>query len=59
MSEEMDLLDFIKYVLGCECMSDLQTHPYNNRAKLILDKLDLREYSLHQIRDAVEYIYSK
>lgn len=59
MNEDVELLDFIKYVLGCTYISDLQTEPYNKRAKMILDKLDLRRYSLYQIRDAIEYIYSK
>lgn len=59
MNEEMDLLDFLKYVLGCTYISDLRIDTYNNRAKIILDNLDLRYYSLNSIRDAIEYIYFK
>lgn len=59
MNEEMDLLDFLKYVLGCTQISDLRIDTYNNRAKIILDNLDLRYYSLNSIRDAIEYIYFK
>lgn len=58
MNEEMELLDFIKYVLGCTYISDLRTEPYNERAKMLLDKLDLRNYSLYQIRDTIDYICS-
>ena len=59
MNERFDLLEFLKYVLGCTYVSDLRTEPYNTRARLILERLYLGYYSLNQIRDAIEYICSK
>ena len=55
---EKDLLEFLKYTFGCTYISDLRIEPYNNKSKILLEKLDLGCYSLNQIRDAIEYIYS-
>ena len=54
---ENDLLEFLRYTLGCTYISDLRTEPYNNKSKILLNKLDWGCYSLNQIRDVVEYIY--
>lgn len=56
MNENLDLLEFLKYILGCTYMSDLRIEPYNTKAKLILEQLDFGYYSLDQIKDAIEYI---
>lgn len=56
-ANNLDLLDFLKYILGCTYISDLRTKPYNNKAKLIFNKLNLKEYSYEQIIDAFKYIY--
>lgn len=53
-----DLLGFLKYTLGCTYISDLRIENYNTKAKLILSKLDFRNYSLKQITEAYKYIYS-
>lgn len=58
MNKDLDLLDFLKYILDCECISDLKTEPYNTKAKLILDKMDYRHYSLNSIKHAIEYVCS-
>lgn len=58
MSKELDLLEFLKYILSCEYISDLRTEPYNAKAKLILEKIDIRNFSLNQIKDTIEYVYS-
>ncbi len=54
-----DLLEFLKYVLNCTYISDLRTETYNIRAKEILDKFDPAYYSLNQIKDAIEYVYTE
>ena len=59
MSEDLYILDVLKYILDCTYISDLRIEPYNTKAKLLLNKLDLREYSPNQIIDAIEYIYTK
>jgi hypothetical protein len=59
MNEDLDILEFLKYIFDCMYISDLRTEPYNERAKHVLDKLDLNKYSLNQIIDAIEYIYTK
>ena len=56
--DEKDLLEFLQYALSCTYISDLKTEQYNKRAKLILEKIDIRNFSMNQIRDAIEYIYS-
>lgn len=53
-----DLLEFLKYILGCTYISDLRIESYNYKAKLILSKLDFRNYSLKQITEAYKYIYT-
>jgi hypothetical protein len=56
MNENHDLFNFLKYILGCTYISDLRTEPYNTKAKLILERLYLSDYSLNQIRDTLKYI---
>ena len=56
---KLDLLEFLKYILGCTYVSDLRQEPYNSKAKLILKQLNLKKYSLHQLADVFEYIYFK
>ena len=59
IDEDLHLLEFLKYILGCEYISDLKNEPYNIKAKLILRQLNLKTYSQNQINDVVEYIFSK
>jgi hypothetical protein len=54
-----DLLEFLKYVLGCTYISDLRKEPYNTKAKAVFERLDLTHFSLTQIRDTTEYLYAK
>ena len=56
MNGNLELLEFLKYILGCTYVSDLRVEPYNTRAKLVFERLDLNYYSLKQIRDAIEYL---
>lgn len=59
MNDNLDLLEFLKYVLGCMQISDLRTEPYNTRAKTIFEKLDLTHFSLNQVKDTIEYLNNK
>lgn len=54
----MDIFDFLKYILDCTYISDLRTQPYNTKAKLILERLYFNDYSVNDIRDAFEYLYT-
>lgn len=54
--DNLDLLDFLKYILDCQNISDLRTESYNARAKYLLEKLDLTHYSLTQIIDTIKYL---
>lgn len=58
-NKHLDLLEFLKYILGCTYISDLKNETYNSKAKLIFEKMDLEEYSFEQIKDAYKYIYNK
>lgn len=52
----MNLLSFVAYILGCYYISDLHKDPYNNRAKLLLENLDLSKWSNIEINDITEYL---
>jgi hypothetical protein len=54
-----DLFGFLKCILGCAYISDLRTEPYNIKAKLILEKLDLKKYPNNQVMDIFGYIYGE
>ena len=59
MDNNSDLLEFLKYILGCTYISDLRNDSYNTKAKLLFKQLKLKKYSLKQIKDAFDYIYSE
>lgn len=59
MDNELDLFDFLKHILDCTYISDLKYSHYNDKAKMLLKQLNLKNYSLNQIDDALEYIYNK
>ena len=52
----MKLLEFLQDILGCEFLSDLHIEPYHSKAVLLLDRLDLRSYSLNEIKEAKKYL---
>ena len=56
---DLDLFEFLKYILGCTYISDLKVNPYRDKAKLILSKLNLNNFSFKQLLDVVQYIQSK
>lgn len=56
MDEISDLLEFLKYVLGCAYISDLKTKDYKDKAKQILNQLETNEYSSNQIQYVLDYI---
>lgn len=59
MDKDSDLLEFLKYILGCTYISDLRSDPYNTKAKLLLKQLRLKKYSRNQIKEVFDYIYSE
>ena len=59
MEKDIEPLEFLRYILGCDYISDLRIEPYNTKAKLLLNNLGIRQYSLNQIHKAIEYIYFK
>lgn len=58
-NKRLDLLEFLKHILGCAYISDLRTEAYNVKAKLILKFLNLKKYPINQIEDAFRYLYNK
>lgn len=56
-NNELDLFELLKYILDCEYISDLKIEPYNTKAKLILSFINLKKFSLNQIKDIFEYIH--
>ena len=59
MDTDLDLLEFLRYILGCTYISDLRTDPYNTKARLILKFLNFKKYPISQIQDAFEYLYDE
>jgi hypothetical protein len=59
MDENLDLLEFLKYILDCMYTSDLRIDPYNEKAKEMLKFINFEIYPMNQIRDAFEYIFGK
>ena len=57
-NNETDLLEFLKYILGCAYISDLRINPYRDKAKLILSYLNLNRFSFKQLVDTFKYIYT-
>lgn len=55
-ADNINLLEFIQYIIGCEYLSDLRSGIYNEKAKLLLQRLDLTQYSFKSIIDAIEYL---
>lgn len=53
----MSLLELLQFMLGCQYLSDLHFYPYNIKAKILLEKINLNEYSEDEILDAFKYIY--
>lgn len=41
-NKHLDLLEFLKYILGCTYISDLKNETYNAKAKLIFEKNGFR-----------------
>lgn len=52
----MALLEFLSWVLGCEFLSDLHFEPYYAKAVILLEKLNLKDYSYEEIMEAKEYL---
>lgn len=58
-NKDFDLLEFLKYILGCTYISDLRTEPYNTKAKIVLKFLNLKKYPISQVKDTFEYLYGE
>lgn len=54
---EPDLFELLKYIFDCEYISDLKIEPYNTKAKLVLSLINLKNFSLNQIKDIFEYFH--
>lgn len=52
----MGLLEFLSWVLGCKFLSDLHFEPYHSKAIMLLERLDLRNYSYQEINEVKEYL---
>ncbi len=55
----MDLLERIKEAVGCEYISDLCGESYNAEARKALLSIDPDGYSLSELSDAANYIFSR
>jgi hypothetical protein len=54
----MELLESLRYKIGCFYISDLRTNPFfNKEARYNLWHINLFEYSIDEIVDAIDYLY--
>lgn len=53
----MELLEKLGKRVGCLYISDLRYEPYKLLAKQELQALNLQEYALQELTDAVQYLY--
>ena len=54
----MTLLDTLHYKIGCFYLSDLHQNPYKQQAKQLLGSMDLTQYSVRDIADALSYLFA-
>ena len=55
----MDLFEDIRAMLGCEYISDIVSSIYIDRARKLMETIDLTKYSERDIADMEEYLYGK
>ena len=55
----MDLFEDIRAMLGCESISDIVSSIYIDRARKLMETIDLTKYSERDIADMEEYLYGK
>lgn len=53
----MEILEWLRESAGCRYISDLRYGVNNKFAKTAIKGIDLSRYTLHEISDAVNYIY--
>lgn len=54
----MDLLDELRKQVGCSVISDLKYDTNLERAKYFLKSVDLKNYSLDELKDIAVYLFS-
>lgn len=53
----MEILEWLRESAGCRYISDLRYGANNKFAKTAVKGIDFSEYTLHEISDAINYIY--
>ena len=53
----MEILEWLCESAGCRYISDLRYGANNEIAKTAIKGIDLSRYTLHEISDAINYIY--
>ena len=54
--EGADLFEILKNLVSCTYISDLRTAPYNEKAQMFLNCMDLNRYSPRHVNDVCKYI---
>lgn len=54
-----DLLEVLKNIIGCTYISDLMFEPYKSQVLIILQSLELTDFSLNEFSDFSEYFFSE
>lgn len=56
-NQNLDLLEFLQYIIGCAYISDLKDSIYHKKVKMLLKHLNLKHWPLSQIKDVTNYIF--
>ena len=52
----MELLEFLRVILGCEFLSDLRFEPYYSKVLMLLSQLKLQNYTVKDINEVKKYL---
>lgn len=52
-----DIFEDLRQLVRCDFISDLQTHPHRELARLYAGEMELEGYELGTLSDLAEYLY--
>ena len=54
---EEDLLELLREKVGCAYISDLHLKEYNEKARMVFEKMDVSGFKTSVVDDAREYLF--
>ena len=56
-NQNLDLLEFLQYIIGCTYISDLKCTACRKKVEMLLKHLNLKHWQLNQLKDVINYIF--